>query len=107
ETRYPDHVIFHRHAANFPWVSHGVWLLQQMRRWGQLTKDIEFKAAARGVFRPDLYRIAAASLRVSAPLVDFKPEGSTKHDFIDGDLGPIAMARPHMFGAETFVPHAE
>src|SRR6185369_3464639 len=29
----PDFHVFHRYAANFPWVSHAVWLLTQMRRW--------------------------------------------------------------------------
>src|SRR5262249_6006323 len=32
----PDFHVFHRYAANFPWISHGVWLLSQMARWGQI-----------------------------------------------------------------------
>ncbi len=107
ETVYRDHVIFHRHAANFPWISHGVWMLRQMRRWGQLPQAVDFETEARRVFRPDLYRLAAAALQVSAPLTDFKTEGRLASTIIDGDQGPIAMGQPHMFGDQTFEIHRE
>ncbi|MDZ4790158.1 MAG: CmpA/NrtA family ABC transporter substrate-binding protein [Hyphomicrobiales bacterium] len=101
EKHYPNHLIFHRHAANFPWVSHGVWLLQQMRRWRQLTRDIDFEAEARLVFRPDLYRPAASALQVSAPVSDFKSEGCNGQGIVVASVGPISMARPHMFSDRT------
>jgi len=37
----PDTVIFHRHAANFPWRSQGLWYLTQMRRWGHLPDGVD------------------------------------------------------------------
>ena len=32
----PDFTVFHRYAANFPWVSHGRWFLEQMAAAGQI-----------------------------------------------------------------------
>jgi nitrate/nitrite transport system substrate-binding protein len=72
----PDFHVFHRYAANFPWVSHASWLLLQMLRWGQVTEPIDVLAAARSVYRPDLYREAARELGVAAPGVDVKSEGT-------------------------------
>lgn len=71
----PDFNIFHRYGANFPWVSHGVWCLSQMYRWGQFTVPCDIAAVARGVYRPDLFRKAAAALGVPAPARDMKREG--------------------------------
>jgi nitrate/nitrite transport system substrate-binding protein len=42
----PDRVDF----DPFPWESFGVWILTQMRRWGQLKNDIDYTAVARQVF---------------------------------------------------------
>ena len=71
----PDFHVFHRYAANFPWVSHAEWILAQMLRWGQLRAPFDIKSAAASVYRPDLYRAAAAALGHGAPPFDRKPEG--------------------------------
>jgi nitrate/nitrite transport system substrate-binding protein len=71
----PDFHVFHRYSANFPWVSHAEWLLAQMLRWGQLREPLDIKAAAASVYRPDLYRAAAAALGQHYPPFDRKPEG--------------------------------
>ncbi len=97
ERLYCDHVIFHRHAANFPWVSHGAWMLGQMRRWGQLTEAVDVDATARRVFRPDLYRRAATDLQISVPVADVKGEGRAASATVEGHLGPIPMGEPRMF----------
>jgi nitrate/nitrite transport system substrate-binding protein len=34
----------------FPWESFGVWILTQMRRWGQLKEDLDYEAVAKKVF---------------------------------------------------------
>jgi ABC-type nitrate/sulfonate/bicarbonate transport system substrate-binding protein len=71
----PDFHVFHRYAANFPWISHAEWIISQMLRWGQLTGPIDVRHAAASVYRPDLYRQAAGALGLSCPPADQKPEG--------------------------------
>jgi len=71
----PDFNVFHRYAAGFPWCSHALWLLTQMVRWRQLRKPIKLAALAESVYRPDLYRQAAAALGLEAPVRDYKVEG--------------------------------
>ena len=65
----PDFHVFHRYAANFPWISHAVWLLTQMLRWGQLSSPVDVMAAAQRVYRPDLYREAARAVEEGLPLI--------------------------------------
>ncbi|HSK38218.1 MAG TPA: CmpA/NrtA family ABC transporter substrate-binding protein, partial [Arenibaculum sp.] len=66
----PDLHVFYRWQATFPWTSHAVWLLTQMVRWGQLTPDVDFAAAAARVYRPDIYRAAVAPLGIDVPAED-------------------------------------
>lgn len=71
-------IAFHRHAANFPWRSHALWMLMQMRTWGQIdaaTRHAEMLRIASEVYRPDIYRLAAQVRGVAAPQADFKREG--------------------------------
>jgi NitT/TauT family transport system ATP-binding protein len=63
-----------RHAANFPWVSHAIWIYEQMVRWRQIESLPEYAAAARATYRPDIYRAALAHLDVDIPRTDAKPE---------------------------------
>ena len=86
----PDAVVFHRHAANFPWRSHAVWIITQMIRWGQVREPFDILALAERVYRPDLYRAAFASSGVEMPDGDYKSEG----------------AASAFFGGETFDPQA-
>ncbi|MBI3507756.1 MAG: ABC transporter substrate-binding protein [Proteobacteria bacterium] len=71
----PDFHVFHRYAATFPWRSHALWTLAQMRRWGQLDASCDLAATADAVYRPDIYRAAASRLGIAAPGLDFKVEG--------------------------------
>ncbi len=71
----PDFNVFHRYAANFPWRSHAIWFLTQMVRWQQFKAPVDFRRIAETVYRPDLYRDAAAQLGVPAPSIDYKSEG--------------------------------
>ena len=34
----------------FPWESFAIWILSQMKRWGQLKGDVDYKAVARQVY---------------------------------------------------------
>ena len=86
----PDAVVFHRHAANFPWRSHAVWIITQMIRWGQVREPFDILALAEHVYRPDLYRAALSAASVEMPTGDYKSEGETSA----------------FFGGETFDPQA-
>ncbi len=47
-------VVFSREGANQPSISHAVWLLTQMARWGEIGPDVDLIGVARQVFRPDI-----------------------------------------------------
>jgi len=44
--RVPDRIDF----DPFPWHSFAVWILTQMKRWGQLKGDVDYQKVAREVF---------------------------------------------------------
>jgi len=100
-----DYLIYHRYAANFPWRSHALWFLTQMRRWGQIGPEVDMRLAAETVYRPDLFRVAAAQLRQSAPLVDDKAEGGHAAPWtLDDATGQIPMAPDLFFDGRVFDP---
>lgn len=91
----PDFHVFHRYSANFPWLSHAEWLIGQMLRWGQLRAPLDISRAAAQVYRPGLFREAAAGLNRPCPPGNHKREGT--HD------QPWLLATP----TETFVMGAD
>lgn len=99
-----DYIIYHRYAASFPWRSHAVWFLTQMRRWGQIGDDVDISAVAEAVYRPDLFRIAAAALGEPAPLVEEKVEGAhaAAWQLDEASLSPIRMAPDLFFDGRLF-----
>jgi two-component system, oxyanion-binding sensor len=68
-------LVFHRHAANFPWTSHAMWFVEQMRRWGQIGDDVDAAEIAAQVYQPQICRDAAALVGVACPEHDAKSEG--------------------------------
>jgi len=54
-------------AANFPYLSDGMWFLTQYKRWGLLKTHPDYLAVARQVNRLDVYRDAAAAAGVAIP----------------------------------------
>src|SRR5262249_53051507 len=44
--KVPDRIDF----DPFPWESFAVWILTQMKRWGQIKGNVDYKAVARQVF---------------------------------------------------------
>lgn len=62
-------------VATYPWISHAKWFMGQMVTWGMLTPQHDFDQLARHVYRPDLWREAAADLGLNCPLADDKTEG--------------------------------
>ena len=102
----PDFHVFHRYAANFPWVSHAEWILSQMQRWGQLYMPLDLKIAAASVYRPDIYRRAAAALGLPCPPFNRKPEGLHEEPWLlatsadSFTLGPDRFFDGGVFDAE-------
>jgi len=101
-----DFFVWHRHAAQFPWRSHGLWFLTQMLRWGQLSQPIDLMETAAAVHRPDLYRRAVEPLGLPCPAEDMKDEGihdaSWEAPSRDGfiPLGPDQMFDGRVFRAD-------
>lgn len=101
----PDFHIFHRYAANFPWRSHADWFLQQMRRWGQITDEVDLPGVADRVFRCDLYRSAAGELGLPCPAYDRKIEGAHADPWVlTCDSGSIAMGADCFLDGSNFDP---
>ncbi len=99
----PNSLIFHRHAASYPWRSHAVWFLSQMLRWGQIGPGTDLAAVAARVYQPDAYRDAAAELGVAAPIVDEKLEGAHAEPWLLVQAtDPIRMGPDTLFDGRQF-----
>lgn len=88
----PDHMKFHNGGeVNYPYLSHGMWLLTQQRRWGLLQQDIDYLAVARQVSRIDLYTEAALASGVAVPASPLKTE-----TLFDGKVWDPARAQEYL-----------
>lgn len=61
----PQFNLFFGEYASYPYYSDAIWVLTQMRRWGQISEDKSdswYLETAKSVYRPDLYMDAAKSL---------------------------------------------
>jgi nitrate/nitrite transport system substrate-binding protein len=61
----PEFNMFFSQGASFPYYSDAIWVMTQMRRWGQIPADKPdawYLETAKAVYRPDLYMDAAKSL---------------------------------------------
>lgn len=95
---------FWRHAATFPWTSHGHWFLNQMARW-DLIGELDAAALVARVYRPDIYRAAVAPLGVDVPLSDSKIEGA--HDLewrLEAIPRAIPMVADRFCDGQVFAP---
>jgi nitrate/nitrite transport system substrate-binding protein len=54
-------------AANFPYLSDGMWFMTQHKRWGLLKDHPDYLAIAKQVNRIDIYKQAAAAAGVPLP----------------------------------------
>jgi nitrate/nitrite transport system substrate-binding protein len=72
--------------ANYPWMSHGVWLLTQMVRWNQLPDIKEYPANAdeliETIYPPGIYTEVAQAMGITIPTERMKVEPGSV--FIDG-----------------------
>ncbi|MDD3447197.1 MAG: CmpA/NrtA family ABC transporter substrate-binding protein [Zavarzinia sp.] len=87
----PDFRHFSRHAATFPWISHGLWMFSQMVRWGQAELTPQAIETVRQSVRPDLYRKALGPLGVALPNASAKIEGTLTMET------PVATANGRLF----------
>ncbi|HEX4273085.1 MAG TPA: CmpA/NrtA family ABC transporter substrate-binding protein [Rhizomicrobium sp.] len=95
---------FWRHAATFPWISHGRWFLDQMARWDLIGK-VDANALVGRVYRPDLYRAAVTPLGVDVPLANSKIEGAHDQDWqLEASPQPITMAADRFCDGKVFAP---
>ena len=104
----PDFMVFHRYAANFPWVSHGRWFLQRMADAGQIDATdndvLDFDAIAADVLKPALYREAAAVLGLACPMIDHKPEGIHAEPWtLTQATRPIVMVSDRLLNDQTYL----
>ena len=58
---------FNDGAVNFPYLSDGMWFLTQHKRWGLLKDHPDYLAVAKQINQIELYKQAAAQLKVSVP----------------------------------------
>ena len=66
--RVPDRIDF----DPFPWHSMGVWILTQMKRWGYINGEIDYKAIAEQVYLASDARKVMNDLGYDAPDVTYK-----------------------------------
>jgi ABC-type nitrate/sulfonate/bicarbonate transport system substrate-binding protein len=98
---------FHSGAAGFPWRSHALWLLAQMRRWKHCEADIQARDIAERAYQPDVYRQTAHSLGLATPLSDYKLEGAhaAPHSCASTQ-GALSLPADRFFEGEAFDPQA-
>lgn len=101
----PDFLVFHDHAANFPWQSHALWFYSQMVRWGQTDYSADKAEIARAVYRPDLYRAALRSTDADLPSASSKVEGAlTRPTPVASRFGRMVLGPDGFFDGLPFDP---
>lgn len=84
-------LLFHKHAANFPWRSQAAWIA------AQLGADASGITLAKQCFRPDLYRDNLGPIGADLPGASEKIEGAMIHETA------VASSRGHMIlGPDAF-----
>src|ERR1700747_2833315 len=56
----------------FPWQSFAVWMLTQMKRWGQIKGDVDYKAVAEQVYLATDTKKVMAEMGLSPPQTSYK-----------------------------------
>ena len=101
----PDFLVFHDHAANFPWASHALWFYSQMVRWGQVDYSAALVRRAGQVYRPDLYRAALASTGIDLPRASAKVEGALRQATpVASRHGTMVLGPDGFFDGRLFDP---
>jgi nitrate/nitrite transport system substrate-binding protein len=63
---------FNDGAVNYPYLSDGMWFLTQHKRWGLLKSHPDYLAVAKKINQTELYKQAAAQLKVNLPKSDMR-----------------------------------
>lgn len=84
----PDRIDF----DPFPWHSMAVWILTQMKRWGYIKGDVDYKKIAQEVYLASECREVMKSLGYKAPA-----QNSTRHSFVFGKSKLFDPAKPEEY----------
>jgi nitrate/nitrite transport system substrate-binding protein len=69
----PNYMKFYNGGAvNYPYLSDGMWFLTQHKRWGLLKDHPDYLGVAKKVNKIDLYKEAAAQVKVPLPKSDMR-----------------------------------
>jgi nitrate/nitrite transport system substrate-binding protein len=90
----PNHMKFFADGAvNYPYLSDGMWFLTQHKRWGLLKEHPDYLAVAKQINQTELYKQAAAQLKINVPKSDLRSsklidgvvwDGSAPAKYADG-----------------------
>ena len=98
---------FFAHAATYPWRSHALWVLGQMRRWGLIPAEADLRALATSVYRPDLYAAALQPSGAAVPDALEKVEGAYGEPWVlSAGAASIAMGPDGFCDGALFDPAA-
>ena len=108
EVRHTDRFVeFAAGAASFPWRSQAEWIGHQLavRTGGD---EAAARAAAKSVFRSDLFRAALNGTSADLPGASSKVEGSLSQDTaVASGGGRVILCRDAFFDGRVFEPGAE
>lgn len=94
-------------TATYPWRSHALWFLVQMKRWGMIEEGTPLRATAQTIYRPDLYEAALAPLGVAMPLNPWKIEGAHNEPWrLPATPAPVEMGPDTLCDGRAFDPDA-
>jgi nitrate/nitrite transport system substrate-binding protein len=69
----PNHMKFFADGAvTYPYLSDGMWFLTQLKRWGLLKSHPDYLAVSKAINQTELYKQAAAQLKVIVPKSDLR-----------------------------------
>lgn len=90
-------LVFHKHAANFPWRSQAAWIADQ------LGVSAEDRNKAKSVFRPDLFRETFGPVGMDLPGASEKVEGASHHaTAVSSTRGHMILGPDAFFDGRTF-----
>jgi len=107
ETPVPmdDFNVFYRYSANFPWLSHAIWFMAQMIRWGHIRQPLEIEKLVGAIYRPDIFRAVMQELDEPYPSTDYKNEGMhTEQWTLEEASQSLLMGADAFFDNKPFKP---
>ena len=74
----------------FPWQSFAVWMLTQMKRWGQIKGDVDYKAVAEQVYLATDTRKVMTEMGLTPPATSYKIVLGDGQDVRSGEAGGLS-----------------